>query len=55
MKYCEITYKYKGESHVTIVRECDTWASEYYRNVLNAIEQLVNAGAVITDVMRAAS
>ena len=48
MKFCEITYKYKGKSHVKVVRENDGFASEYYRMILDNIEQLVNAGAVIT-------
>ena len=51
MKFCEITYKYKHETHVAVVRETKGWEVNYPWDVLNHIESLVSAGAVITNVI----
>lgn len=50
MKFCEITYKYKHETHVSVVRETKGLEANYLWDVLNRIESLVAAGAIITYV-----
>ena len=56
MRIYEITYKYDGKEHTTIEQPQKDGGihpekkSQYLYRVLNRIESLVQAGAVITDV-----
>lgn len=52
MKFTEITYRYRGKQSVLIVSESDYRIGDigYYEGVLNHIESLTDAGAVILDV-----
>ena len=48
MKAYEIEYKIDGKCYTCV--ECPTkgWESQFLQNVLNRIESIVNAGAVVT-------
>ena len=48
MKYYEIEYKYNGKSYSTVVQPTKGWESQFLQKVLNHIESIVNAGAVVT-------
>ena len=47
-KYCEITYEYDGKEYTTVERPEKGWEEQFPQQVLNRIESIVNAGAVIT-------
>lgn len=54
MKFTEITYKYEYKTYTTVERENDYKKGDvnYEQGVLNRIESLTRAGAVITDVFQ---
>lgn len=49
-KRYEITYEYNGEKASTVETPTPGFEANFAQNVLNVIEQLVRAGAVITDL-----
>ena len=51
MKRYEITYKYNGEQHTIIEQPSKGWESQFLQQVLNRVESLVNAGAIIVDMV----
>jgi hypothetical protein len=50
MKRYEIKYKYDGKQFSVIEQPHKGWESQFLQQVLNRIESLVKAGAVITDI-----
>ena len=48
MKAYVIEYRVNGKCHATIEQPTKGWESQFLQNVLNRIESLVNAGAVVT-------
>lgn len=52
MKVYEIDYIYEGKKHTTVEQSKKGWEEQFPQQVLNAIESLVNAGAVITDLRK---
>lgn len=52
MKYTEIKYKYNNNTYSVLVKEYDYKTGDigYYEGVVNEIESLTRAGAVIIDV-----
>lgn len=50
MKAYEITYRVKGEIYTTVEQPTKGWESQFLQHVLNVIESLVCAGAVVTDL-----
>lgn len=50
MKAYEIEYKYNGKRYSVVVQPTKGWESQFLQKVLNHIESLVNAGAVVTDL-----
>lgn len=51
MKHYEITYIYEGQKYATDVFPQKGWEAQYHKNVLDKIESLVSAGAVIIDII----
>ena len=51
MKHYEITYIYNGEAHTVDVFPQKGWESQYHQAVLNRIESLVAAGAIVTNLI----
>lgn len=51
MKHYEISYIYNGKKHVVDVFPQKGWETQYHKNVLDKIESLVMAGAVIVDII----
>ena len=51
MKRYEITYKYDGKQHTIIEHPQKGFEGQFLEQVLNRIESLVNAGAVIVDMV----
>lgn len=50
MKHYEITYIYEGKKYFADVFPQKGWETNYHKNVLDKIESLVTAGAVIVDI-----
>jgi hypothetical protein len=50
MKAYEISYTFNGKQYTTVERPTKGWESMFLQNVLNRIESLVMAGAIITDL-----
>jgi hypothetical protein len=48
MKAYVIEYKYNGKHHAVVEQPVKGWESQFLQQVLNHIESLVNAGAVVT-------
>lgn len=48
MKYYEIEYEINGKRHTCVERPKKGWESQFLQAVLNRIESLVSAGAVVT-------
>lgn len=51
MKHYEITYIYEGKKHTTDVFPKKGWEAQYHKSVLDTIESLVMAGAVVVDMI----
>lgn len=49
-KAYEIYYKINGKEYSTVETPIKGWESQFLQNVLNRIESLVMAGAVVTDL-----
>lgn len=49
MKAYEITYKYSGKTYTTVEQATKGWESLFQQQIINRIESLVAAGAVIID------
>lgn len=47
MKY-EIEYKVNGKRYTVVEQPLKGWESQFLQQVLNRIESIVNAGAVVT-------
>ena len=50
MKAYEIEYKINGKRYTVVEQPTKGWESQFLQKVLNRIESLVMAGAVITDL-----
>lgn len=50
MKVYEIEYKVNGKCYTCVEQPTKGWESNFLQNVLNRIESLTNAGAVITAI-----
>lgn len=50
--YYEIKYEYEGNEYTEIVQPIKNWEEQFLQNVLNAIESLTMAGAVIKDLRK---
>lgn len=48
MKAYEIEYKINGKRYTVVEQPTKGWESQFLQKVLNRIESLVNAGAVVT-------
>ncbi len=48
----EITYEYCGKLHRTVEQQTKGWEGQFMQKVLNRIQSLVMAGAVITDLRK---
>ena len=51
MKRYEITYEYNGKRHTIIEQPSKGWESQFLQQVLNRCESIVNAGAIIVDMV----
>ena len=51
MKAYEIEYQYNGERHIIVEPPTAGWEPQFLQNVLNRIESLVMAGAVVTNLI----
>lgn len=51
MKAYEIKYKYEGKEHSTIEQPHKGWEGQFFKQVLDRIESLVSAGAIITGII----
>lgn len=52
MSAYEIFYTYEGKQYSTVERSTKGWETHFLQNVVNCIESLVMAGAVITDLRK---
>lgn len=50
MKAYEIEYKVNGKRYTVVEQPTKGWESQFLQKVLNRIESLVNAGAVVTGI-----
>ena len=50
MRAYEITYKVNGKQYTTVEQPTKGWEGQFLQKVLNRIESITNAGAVVTDV-----
>ena len=50
MKAYEIEYEINGKRYTTVERPEKGWEPQFLQKVLNRIESLVMAGAVVTDL-----
>lgn len=50
MKHCNIEYTYEGKKAIETVTQIDGFEEKFYEYVLNRIESITDAGAVITKV-----
>lgn len=48
----EISYTYNGKQYTTVEQSTKGWEGMFLQQVLNRIESLVVAGAVITDLRK---
>jgi hypothetical protein len=48
MKAYEIEYMYNGKHHTVVEQPIRGWEPQFLQQVLNRIESLVDAGAVVT-------
>lgn len=46
-RFCVIKYSYRGKVYEMVERPTAGWEVQYEQNVINRIESLVDAGAVI--------
>lgn len=51
MKHYEINYEYEGKQYTTTEQSNHDKKDEFYKRVLNRIESIVSAGAIITNVI----
>jgi len=48
MKAYEIEYTYNGKRYTVVEQPINGWESQFLQQVLNRIESIVDAGAVVT-------
>lgn len=51
MKIYEIKYTYNGKEYEVVEQPTKGWESQFLQKVINRIESLVNAGAVVTSIV----
>lgn len=51
MKRYEITYKYNEKNHTVTEHQTKGFEAQFAQKVLNRIESLVDAGAIITKIV----
>lgn len=51
--FYEIKYEYEGKEYTTVEQPHKGWEGDFLQNVLNRIESLTVAGAVVTDLRKA--
>lgn len=50
MRAYEIEYKINGKRYTVVEQPTKGWESDFLQKVLNRIESIVNAGAVVTAI-----